>query len=336
MKAIVYDHYGKASPLRLAEIPEPEVRSGEVVVRVTKAALNPKDIVVRRGKFRAVTGNRFPKQCGLDLAGVVVRSRSSRFAAGQRVFGCLDEWTFRRGTLAERVTCRDTEIAFLPDGVPDEAGAGIALAGLTALQALRDDAKLGASQRVLINGASGGVGTAALQIARLLGAEVHSVSSEANRALCTSLGAQHTWTYPEHDWQAAPAFDVIFDVFGNLTFAAARAHLTPRGRFVSTVPTLARMVRNWTSRVSAQQERLVIIKSHREDLDVLARWLAQGALRTVIDSRFSIVSLAAAFSRLESKRARGKIIVEVAIGAAFDSVPLRVRAGRDDAGALPD
>jgi hypothetical protein len=165
-------------------------------VRVEAAALNPKDVVVRSGRFVPFSGWRFPKTAGLDLAGRVVASRTPAFTEGQRVFGFLNELTARRGTLAELVACAATEVAPLPESVRADDAAAVALAGLTALQALRDDAGLRPGQRVLVHGASGGVGTLAIQIARLLGARVETVTSPANVPLCAELGATATWTYP--------------------------------------------------------------------------------------------------------------------------------------------
>jgi NADPH:quinone reductase-like Zn-dependent oxidoreductase len=312
MRAATYDRYGAADVLRLSDVPQPSLRPGEVLVRVKRAALNPKDALFRRGKFRLVSGRRFPKRTGLDLAGEVEATRSPRWSVGQRVFGFLDEWTFHRGTLAEMCVCRDTELAHLPGEVTEDAGAAVALAGLTALQALRDVARVRPADRVLIHGASGGVGTLAIQIARRLGAEPHAVSSAANQALCSSLGAQRTWTYPEHAWKREAPFDVVFDVFGNLRFAAVRAHLTPRACFVSTVPSARRLLRDRTSRWSKHQERVVIVRPRTIDLALLGGWLAQGLLRPVIDSRYPLERAREAFARLESKHARGKILLEVA------------------------
>lgn len=312
MQALTYDAYGPASVLHLGEREERTLHPGEVRVEVTRAALNPKDAIFRKGRFRVLSGRSFPKQCGLDLAGVVAESRSSWFAKGDRVFGCLDEWTFRRGTLAERVVCSEDEVAKTPEGLDDDSAAGIALAGLTSLQAWRDVAHLARGERVLVNGASGGVGTAAVQIARILGAEVHTITSEANRALVTELGAHQAWVYPGDAWRAGAPFDVIFDVFGNLRFANVASALAPRGRFVSTVPSLARLVRDRWSRWQAQEERLVIVRPSRTDLGTLASWMVDGKLRTIIDGHYALADYQDAFARLESKRARGKIIVRVA------------------------
>lgn len=311
MRAVLYDRYGPPDVLRVADVPEPALGRREVLVRVTRAALNPKDALTRKGRFRSLSGSRFPKRCGMDLAGVVEESRSPRFARGQRVFGFIAEVRYLRGTLAEKVACRDWELGEIPAGVTDEDAAAVPLVALTALQAYRDRAALRPGSRVLVNGGSGGVGTVAIQIARLLGAEVHTVSSAANAPLCADLGAHHTWTYPEHGWKRERPFDVIFDVFGNLVFREVRAHLAPGGRYVSTVPSPRRFAREIVSRLSSRQERLVVVRPSPNDYAIVAGWLATGRLRAVIDSRYPLSRVKDAFERLESKRARGKIVIEI-------------------------
>jgi NADPH:quinone reductase-like Zn-dependent oxidoreductase len=165
---------------------------------------------------------------------------------------------------------------------------------------------------VLINGASGGVGTVAVQIARILGARVTTVSSAAMAALCRSLGADETLDYTQLDEALSGArFDVVFDVFGNLRFARARAGLRRPGVFVSTVLTPRRLVRELVTRFSLQQERLVVVKPNRPDLTQLGAWLADGQLRAVIDSHFALGDYAAAFRKLESKHTHGKIVIDV-------------------------
>lgn len=312
MQAIFYESYGPIEQLEHGEIEAPQPRARELLVRVTRAALNPKDALFRKGRFRFISGSGFPKRCGLDFAGVVVESRSPHFREQQRVFGMLDEWRFRRGTLGELVVCRDVEAAALPDGVSDEAGAGAALVGLTALQALRDIAKVRSGMRLLIHGASGGVGTFAIQIACLLGAVVHTTSSERNFELCRRLGASHTWDYASPALaDSEPQYHVVFDVFGNLPFAKVRPWLSDRGMVIGTVPSLRRIARDLVTRLSNTEERLVIVRPRRADLEQLATWLGEGSLQTIIDSRYPFSRVHDAFRLLESKRARGKIIIEV-------------------------
>lgn len=315
MKAVLYRAYGPIENLELGDVPLPVPGRGELLVRVHRAALNPKDSFFRKGRFRIFSGTGFPKLCGLDFAGVVEESRSPHFQKGQRVFGMLEEWKMKRGSLAEHLVCTDEEAGVLPEGVSDERGAATALAGLTAYQALHALGRVRSGSRVLVHGASGGVGTFAIQLARLLGAEVHTTSSAANQALCTRLGATRAWDYTTsalHD--SRPHFEVVFDVFGDLRVSAVRPWLRPRGVFISTVPSPGRLVRHVLTRVLPVQERLVVVRARRHDLTQLGAWLADGRLEAVIDSRYPLDRVHDAFRVLESKRTRGKLIIVVANG----------------------
>ncbi|MFT3713995.1 MAG: NAD(P)-dependent alcohol dehydrogenase [Archangium sp.] len=309
MRALNYREYGDLTRLSLGELPEPKQSDGPLVA-VEVAALNPKDALFRKGKFKLLSGRKFPKQCGLDFAGTVTRAGGG-LREGDRVFGALNEWTFRRGTLAEFVAPRSDEVALLPSGVDAAHAASVALVGLTALQALRDVARVQRGASVLINGASGGVGTVAIQLARLLGAEVTTISSAATTELCRSLGATHTLDYAAVETQRR--YDVLFDVFGNLKFEAERRRLNPKGVFISTVPSAGRLVRDVVTRFSPQQERLVVVKPKRTDLDQLGAWLQSGELRAVIDGRYALEDFAQAFTKLESKHTHGKLLISLSL-----------------------
>ena len=315
MRALQYDSYGPVERLTLRDAPSPRPGAGPLV-RVTVAALNPKDALFRKGKFKVLSGRHFPKYCGVDFAGVV-EAPYGDLRAGDAVFGALSELRFARGTLAEFVAPHAAEVARIPAGVADADAAAVALVGLTALQALRDVARAGRGTSVLINGASGGVGTVAVQIARILGAHITTISSGATAALCRSLGANETLDYTRLDEALDGArFDVVFDVFGNLSFARARAGLRRRAVFVSTVPTPRRFVRELVTRLSLQQERLVVVKPNHADLTQLGEWLVDGQLRAVINSRFALCDYAAAFHKLESKHTHGKIVIDVDASAS--------------------
>jgi NADPH:quinone reductase-like Zn-dependent oxidoreductase len=312
MRALTYAAYGPIENLRETDVEAPAARRGQLIVDVTRAALNPKDALFRKGKFALVSGRHFPKRCGLDYAGVVRVSHSPHFQVGDRVFGALQEWTLRRGTLAEQVCVSDEEAAHIPSGVSDDDAASIALCGLTALQALRDLAHVKPGTRVWVHGASGGVGTLAVQIAHALGAMVVTTSSDANLGLCTSLGAHEALDYT-HDvtGQLAGRIDVVFDVFGNLRVDRVRGVFAARGVYISTVPSAQRAVLEVFTRRARIQQRLVVVKPRRADLTLLASWLAQGTLHAVIDRRFAWAEVHDAFRVLESKRARGKLVIEV-------------------------
>ena len=296
MRALQYDAYGSVDRLTLRDAPSPRPAAGPLV-RVTVAALNPKDALFRKGKFKVLSGRRFPKYCGVDFAGVVEAPMATCAPA------TLCSARYRNGaTRAARSPSssrrRATEVARIPAGVAEADAVAVALVGLTALQALRDVAHVGRGTSVLINGASGGVGTVAVQIARILDTRVTTVSSAATTALCRSLGADETLDYTRLDEALDGArFDVVLDLFGNLRFARARAGLRRRGVFVSAVPTARRLVRELVTRFSLQQERLVIVKPNHADLTQLGAWLADGQLRAVIDSRFDALRLPCGFPK---------------------------------------
>jgi NADPH:quinone reductase-like Zn-dependent oxidoreductase len=313
VRALTYDAYGPIERLRLSELPAPRPRSGEVTVEVRAAALNPKDALVRKGKFGWLSGRTFPKLVGLDLAGVVKESRSPHFREGDRVFGMLEELTSRRGTVAELVCVRETEIARLPEGVGFAEAASVALAGLTALQALRDLARVKPGTRVWIHGASGGVGTLALQLARLLGARVTTTTSAQNRDFVSSLGAHRALDYRAAYLDALRGeVDVVFDVFGNLRVPElAPVWAEGRGVYVNTIPTVSRLASEWLTRGRAVEERLVVVRARRQDLEELGGLLASGRLHAVIERRFPMARAHEAFRVLESKRTRGKLVIDV-------------------------
>ena len=312
MRAIVYERYGPPEVLELRKIPSPTPARGEVLVSVRAAALNPKDSLIRKGKFRSVTGARFPRGLGYDVSGVVraVGSGVTRLRVGDEVFGMKNGWA--GGTVAEEVCALESELALKPKELPWDDAAAIPLAGLTALQALRDEARLKRGQRVLINGGSGGVGVFAIQVARALGAHVTTISSARNLELCRTLGAQDAWDYAQQTGTSEGAgWDVFFDVFGNRSFGQVRTALAPKGTYVSTVPALQTVVLHFATRFLSRRARLVVVKSNTRDLEQLAQWVEAGSLRAMIDRVVPLSETAAAQAHIETKRARGKVVVSL-------------------------
>lgn len=318
MRAVRYHAYGGIERLALEDAPRPEAGRRQARVRVVRAALNPKDALFRKGRFRALSGGAFPKTPGLDFAGLVLDDPTGRHPAGARVFGVLDEWRCTRGTLAEEVVVSPRELARLPTRVSFDEAAAAPLVGLTALQALRDVARLEPGQRLLVNGASGGLGTMAIQVGRRLGAHVTTISSAKNREFCTDLGADEALAYdlPAPERRAHAPFDVVLDAFGNLPLAEARGQLGARGVWVGAIPSPRLLLRDLATRGAAIEERLVIVRPRASDLDTLASWLVDGSIRAVIDRTYALADVAEAFAHLESKRARGKLVVVVSEGGA--------------------
>jgi NADPH:quinone reductase-like Zn-dependent oxidoreductase len=312
MRAIVYERYGPPEVLEVRELPSPLPAAGEVLVSVHAAALNPKDSLIRKGKFRRVTGNRFPRGLGYDLSGVVraVGPGVTRLRAGDEVFGMKNGWA--GGTVADEVCAPEGELALKPKGLSFEDAAALPLAGLTALQALRDEGRVQPGQRVLIHGASGGVGVFAIQVARALGAHVTTTSSARNLELCRSLGAQETWDYTQQTGLSDGAgWDVFFDVFGNRSFGQVRRALGPKGTYVSTVPGAQTVVLHFATRFLSRRARLVVVKSNTRDLEQLAQWVEAGSLRAVIDRVVPFTEAAAAQAHVETRRARGKVVISL-------------------------
>jgi NADPH:quinone reductase-like Zn-dependent oxidoreductase len=301
-RALVYDRYGGLDVLEERDVALPAPRAGETRIRVRAAALNPKDSFVRKGRFALLSGRRFPKFCGVDFAGET--------DAGERVFGALEEYQYRRGTLAEHVVAKAHEWGPMPAGLSFEEACALPLGALTALQALRDRGGLRPGDRVAIHGASGGVGTAAIQIARALGAHVTTTSSAANLDLCRSLGADEALDR-NRDTLDGGRFQILFDAFGNLRFATSRRALAPHGVFVSTVPSLRILADAARTFTSAQRAKLVVVRSRPADLALIRRMVEAKTLAPVIDRVEPFARAVEALRHLESKRARGKIVVRI-------------------------
>lgn len=315
MRAIEYDRYGGPEVLVVRDCPVPSPGPGEVLVKVEAAALNPKDLFVRAGKYALLSGRRFPKRLAYDWAGVAVRLGPgvTGVEEGEALFGMVQ--AFSAGAAADYVVAKTGELARRPEGLSAVEAAALPLAASTALQALRDLGAIGAlgrPARVLVNGASGGVGLYAVQLGKALGAHITAVTSAKNGELVRRHGADVALDYATDDVGAAETpYDVFFDVFGNRSLAFARRALTSTGTYISTVPK-ARLA--WDiarSLLGGPRARLVIVQSRTRDLEALAAFVRDGALRPVVDRVFALEDIHAAVGHLATKRARGKVILRM-------------------------
>lgn len=321
MRAITYREYGGADVLRLEECPTPSPKDDELLVRVKAAALNPYDVHLLHGTpylMRLSIGLRKPKVpgIGLDFAGVVESAgrNATKFRAGDAVFGGCP------GALAEFLVIPEGKVARKPENLGFEQAGAVCVAALSALQALRDMGRLRAGEKVLINGAAGGVGTFAVQIAKHLGGEVTGVSSGRNTALVLSLGADYAIDYAEQDYtQSGARYDVILDNVGNHSFSANRRVLTPNGRYVMVGAKKGQWVKPVDSVMAAwlygrfvrQEFGFLMARPNGEDLAFLAELMAQGKVTPVIDKRYRLSEAAEAMRYLETGRARGKVVILV-------------------------
>jgi NADPH:quinone reductase-like Zn-dependent oxidoreductase len=309
VRKALYDAFGSTAVLRIADVAEPRPRTGEVLVEVRAAALNPKDVIVRRGKMRWLSGRRFPRGTGYDWAGEVIAIGPEVVEAqvGDRLFGMANG--FAGGTCAERYAAAVDACAPMPLSLSFEDAAAVPLAAQTALQALRDVGRLVPGMKLLCLGASGGVGVFAVQLARALGADVTASASAANLPLLVELGATRVIDYRRVDPLASGRYDLVFDIFGNRSFAEVEPALTDVGQFVSTVPSRSLFLAMLRGVGRPRRAHLVRVRSRRSDLVKLAEQIDIGRLRPIIDSRFALDDIAAAHARVETKRSRGKVVV---------------------------
>ena len=323
MKAIVARCYGSADILRFEDLARPTPADDELLVKVHASAVNPLDWHYMRGTpyiMRLGGGFGVPNdtRVGVDFAGTVVAvgKQVTRFKPGDEVFGG------RSGALAQYLTVRESRSVVLkPANISFEQAAAVPIAAVTALQALRDRGQLKAGQKVLVNGASGGVGTFAVQIARSLGAEVTGVCSTRNVELVRSLGADRVIDYTREDFTAGEQrYDLILDNVGNHSLAEYRRILRPEGRLVMIGasmddPWIAPLVEPLKALLSApfvsQDMGMFIAELNPADLQVLSDMLQSGKVTPVIDKRYAFSDAPAAIAYLEQGRARGKVVVNV-------------------------
>ena len=311
MRAMVIDRYGGPEMLHAATVPRPVPTRGQVLVRTRFIGVNPKDVVVRKGKFQVATGKKFPLIVGHDIAGEVVEAGlGADLTEGDLVYGMINDLAGRAYAEYAAVDCR--QVAKAPSSVELGVAAAVPLAAQTALQGLRNEARVKPGQHVLINGASGGVGVFAVQIAKILGTEVTAVCSHRNVDLVTELGADRVIDYTQTELdQLDERFDAIFDVFGNYRFDKLKHLLTRRGTYVHTIPSAQIFKDVVRTFVGAKRAKLVIVKSRREQLDWLRQQIDAGSMRVVVDRSFRLDQAPEAHRYMETKRARGKVVLEV-------------------------
>jgi NADPH:quinone reductase-like Zn-dependent oxidoreductase len=311
MRAVVIDRYGGPDELHSATVPRPVPKRGQVLVRTRFVGVNPKDVIVRKGKFQVATGKKFPLIVGHDIAGEVVEAGiGADLAEGTFVYGMINDFAGRAYAEYAAVNCQ--QLAKAPSSIELSVAAAVPLAAQTALQAVRDDARVKPGQRVLVNGASGGVGVFAVQIAKILGAHVTAVCSHRNTELVAELGADMVIDYTKTELvDLEDRFDLIFDVFGNYRFDKLKHLLTARGTYVQTIPNSRIFKDVVRTCVTRKRAKLVIVKSRREQLEWIRQQIDAGSLRVVVDRFFPLDDAAEAHRYMETKRARGKVVLEV-------------------------
>jgi NADPH:quinone reductase-like Zn-dependent oxidoreductase len=317
MKAFVYERYGPPETLRMAEVGKPVPKADQVLVEVLAASVNAADWHVLRGKplfSRATLGLLRPKHqiLGGDVAGRVeaVGDGVTRFKPGDEVYANLLDHGY--GGFAEYVAVPVSVMSLKPAQLSFEEAAAVPMAATTALQGLRHHGELRPGQRVLINGATGGVGSFAVQIAKASGAEVTGVTSTPNLDLVRSLGADHVLDYTATDFtRGGGRYDLILDTVGNRSVPDLKRALAPGGRAAVTGFTSVARLLGVSLRGGKQ---IAQVQAHvtTRDLELLSELIEAGRLRPQIDRRYRFADIPAAIAYLEQGRARAKVVVEMA------------------------
>ena len=324
MKAIVYHKYGSPDVLELEEVQKPTPKDDEVLVKVHAGSVNPADWhLLRADPFlaRLEVGLLKPKNkvLGSDIAGRVeaVGNKVTHFQPGDEVFG--DKFQCGWGGFAEYVAVTENRIALKPANLTFEAAAAVPLAAFTALQGLRDKGQIQSGQKVLINGASGGVGTFAVQIAKSFGAEVTGVCSTRNLDMVRSIGADHVIDYTQEDFtRNGQTYDLILDAVGNRSVSDYKRILSPKGICViAGFTTLSRLFEHvflglWASRTGSKKIGIMgTVKPNKKDLVFMKELLESGKVVPVIDGRYPLSETAEAIRHLEEGHAQGKVVITV-------------------------
>jgi len=319
MRAIVYQRYGSPDVLTLEEIEKPVPSADEVLIKVRTASVNPYDWHFMRGEpypLRLMAGVRRPKnpRLGADVAGEVeaVGKNIARLKPGDEVFGTC------QGSFAEYACGSESRLAIKPDNVTFEQAASVAIAAMTALQGLRDKGHIQTGHRVLVNGAAGGVGTFAVQIAKTFGAQVTGVCSTKKVETVRSIGADHVVDYTREDLtRSGEHYDIILDCVGNHSLTACGRVMSPKGIYVAAGGKAGRwmvgvLISMITSRVMSFGGRKflpLLANINKDDLALVGDLIATGKVTPIIDRRYQLSETADAIRYLEEGHARGKVVI---------------------------
>jgi NADPH:quinone reductase-like Zn-dependent oxidoreductase len=326
MKAIVYDKYGPPDVLQLKEVDKPTPGEHQVLVKVYAASVNYADLSFARGKPFLVrlmgSGLLRPKigTLGADIAGRVeaIGANVSQFQTGDEIFGDISAWGF--GGFAEYVSAPEDALALKPANISFEEAAAVPMAAVVALQGLRDRGGIQPGQKVLINGASGGIGTFAIQIAKSFGAEVTGVCSTRNLDLVRSIGADHVIDYTQTDFaRTGQRYDLILATAGYRSIFDYRRALTPNGTYVATGGSMAQIFQPmflgpWISMTGGQKMVNLSAKPDQGDLEFVKQLIEAGKVVPVIDRRYPLSEVAEAVRYYGRGHSRGKVVIAVIQG----------------------
>jgi 2-desacetyl-2-hydroxyethyl bacteriochlorophyllide A dehydrogenase len=313
MKAVTIDRYGSPEVLQYTDIEKPSATGDRLLIKVYASSINPVDWKLRQGMLKVMTGNKFPMILGSDVAGEVVEvgANVTNFKTGDAVYAFLDP--VPGGAYAEYAAVSERFVSLKPSNLSYEQAAVVPLAATTALQALRDTGEIKKGQKVLINGAAGGVGTFAVQIAKAYETEVTAVCSTKNVELVKGLGADKIIDYTQQDFtKDAEKYDIIFDVVGKRSFSECKNSLLDRGIYITLLPSPDVLLNGFlTFFIAGKKAKLFFAKSSGKDLAYLKELIEANKIRPVIDRTYPLSQLADAHRYSEEGRTVGKIAIAI-------------------------
>lgn len=308
MKAAYFNKYGGPEVLKTGELPVPAIGDKQVRVRIKAASINPVDCKVRNGALRFLTRNKFPRIPGSDFAGVVLESNDPEYKPGSEVWGMIS--TLIGGAHAEKIVIDSKYIAKKPENLDFAEAASLVLVGLTAHQSLQNLGEIKPDHQVLINGASGGVGHVAVQMAKAFGAHVTGVCSGRNADFVRLLGADKVVDYTKETIEGTGNYHLIFDTIANLSYSKLKPFLKKRGIFVSTMPMPGLMVRSFFTRSTPGKKlKFVMVKCSHQELENLRFLCENGQLKPYVEQVYPFEKIHEAYAHNETGRTRGKVVV---------------------------
>ncbi|MGE5173585.1 MAG: NAD(P)-dependent alcohol dehydrogenase [Betaproteobacteria bacterium] len=312
MQAVAFHAFGGNDVIEIADVPKPSPKPREVLIKVHAAGVNPVDWKTREGQTRIFIGSTFPKILGIECAGEVVDAgnRVTKYKPGDTVIATAGP---HLGAYAEYVAISEKTVFPMPKNISFEEAAAIPIAGMTAFIALRDKGRIAAGRKVVINGASGGVGTFAVQIAKLYGAQVTAVCSSANAGLVKELGADSVIDYHQQDFtKAGIQYDIVFDAISARSFKECKQALTPHGIYINTVPSPSLIWSIFVRALLPGKKAATIMVGHKSsDVEWLCGHIQAGKIKVVLDKVFPLDQVKEALAYSQTGRVRGKVALKV-------------------------